>query len=57
MAFLKIFVVEMLHHKGCELAIKVMEEDDITVSNLVEHRYKVTFTVCCSLRSLHDRDY
>ena len=46
----------MLHHKGCKLAIKVVEEDYIAVAHLVQYRDEITFPVCSTLRSLHDRD-
>ena len=46
----------MLHHKGCKLAIKVVEEDHIAVAHLVQYRDEITFPVCSTLRSLHDRD-
>ena len=46
----------MLHHKGCKLAIKVVEEDHIAVAHLVQYRDEITFSIGSTLRSLHDRD-
>ena len=46
----------MLHHKGCKLAIEVVEEDYIAVAHLIQYRNKVTFSIGSSFRSLHDRD-
>ena len=46
----------MLHHKGCKLAIEVVEEDHIAVAHLIQYRDKVTFSIGSSFRSLHDRD-
>ena len=46
----------MLHHKGCKLAIKVVEENHIAIAHLIQYRDEITFPVCSSLRCLHDRD-
>ena len=46
----------MLHHKGCKLAIEVVEEDHIAIAHLIQYGDKVTFSISSSLRSLHDRD-